>query len=72
MKTITVERFEKVENKDKESFPNIAFFQIVNFHINFYGKQMVLTEDTRITTDGRQFVINGNGFIPQDFELTSL
>ena len=72
MKKITVERFKKEENIDKETFPEVAFFQMVDFHIDFYGKKMVLREDTRIMLDGRQFVINGNGFIPQDFELTSL
>lgn len=72
MKKITVERFKKEENIDKETFPEVAFFQMVDFHIEFYGKKIVLREDTRIMLDGRQFVINGNGFIPEDFELTSL
>jgi hypothetical protein len=47
----------------------IVEFQMVKFIINFYGSEVVSEHDTKIMKDGRQFVINGCGFIEDGYEV---
>ena len=70
MKAITITRLQKVETADKRDLKiGIVAFQLVNVEINFYGKIITDTLDTKIMKDGRQIVIDGNGFIPAGYEL---
>jgi hypothetical protein len=44
-------------------------FQMIELSYSFYGKQMTESFDTKILKDGRQIVINGNGFIKDGFQI---
>ena len=44
-------------------------FQLVIVVINFYGKLIEDVLDTKILKDGRQIVINGNGYIRVGSEI---
>lgn len=52
--------------QDKEG---CVAFQIVKLTYSFYGKQMNEIFDTKILADGKQYVISGNGFIKDGFEI---
>ena len=70
MKTIKITKLQRVETPDKNDLRiGIVAFQLVNVEINFYGKLITDTLDTKIMKDGRQIVIDGNGFIPEGYEL---
>jgi len=70
MKSITTKKFNRVENPDQETLSmGIVAFQLVEFTINFFGKVIESTHDTKIMKDGRQFVIGGCGFIKDGFEV---
>ncbi len=70
MKTITITKYNKVENTDKEFLNDgIVAFQLVKFTINFFGSEIETTHDTKIMKDGRQIVIGGCGFIKDGYEL---
>lgn len=70
MKNVTITKLERVENTDKEflSFGVIAF-QMVKFYYNFYGSETVSFLDTKIMKDGRQIIIDGDGFTPAGTEI---
>ena len=44
-------------------------FQLVQVVINFYGKLIEDVLDTKILQDGRQIVIDGNGYIKAGYEI---
>jgi hypothetical protein len=44
-------------------------FQMVKLTYNFYGKEMSEMFDTKITENGNQYVISGNGFIKDGFQI---
>ena len=44
-------------------------FQLVKIYYSFYGKEMSETFDTKITKNGEQFIISGNGFIKDGFKI---
>jgi hypothetical protein len=44
-------------------------FQIIQLTYSFYGKVMTENFDTKILSNGKQIVINGNGFIKDNFEI---
>jgi len=70
MKTITTIKLNKVAvpvQHQKEE--GCVAFQLVKFTINFFDKVIEFTEDTKILGNGKQIVINGNGYIKQGFEL---
>jgi hypothetical protein len=68
MKTITTQKYNKVENTDKEFLSEgIVAFQVVKFTINFYGNEIETTHDTKIMQDGTQIVIGGCGYISAGF-----
>ncbi len=71
MKTaITTERLQRVNIPASElSNDGVVAFQLVKFSYSFYGKEMSDVIDTKIMNDGRQIVIDGNGFIKAGFEL---
>jgi hypothetical protein len=59
-----------VKNTDPEMLEKgIVAFQMVNFIIDFYGSETESPHDTRIMDNGRQFVIDGCGFIPPGYEI---
>ena len=70
MKSITVTKYNRVENTDFE-FPNkgVVAFQLVKFTINYFGNEIEVTHDTKIMDDGRQFVYDGCGFIKAGYEV---
>jgi len=47
----------------------IIAFQLVKFEFNFYGSETSDYLDTKIMADGRQIVIDGNGFIKGGTEI---
>lgn len=72
MKAITITRLQKVETTDKRDLRvGIIGFQLVNVEINFYGKIITDTLDTKIMKDGRQIVLDGNGYISAGTEIQS-
>lgn len=38
-------------------------FQMIEIKYSFYGQEMVDRFDTKITSSGEQFIIDGNGYI---------
>lgn len=70
MKTITANKFNRVENTDAELLnKGIVAFQLVSFEIDFYGNKIETTHDTKIMKDGKQIVIGGCGYIKEGYEL---
>ena len=70
MKTLEITKYQKVETTDKRDLAiSIIAFQLVKFDVCFYGKLISDVLDTKIMRDGRQIVIDGNGFIPAGYEL---
>ncbi|MBS9774757.1 MAG: hypothetical protein KGV59_06335 [Tenacibaculum sp.] len=70
MKALEITKLERVENTDKEMLSQgIVAFQLVKFVVNFFGNKVESILDTKIMSDGRQFVIDGDGFIEQGFEV---
>lgn len=70
MKSITTTKYNRVENTDLELLnQGIVAFQLVKFEINFFGRIIETTHDTKIMEDGSQVVIGGCGFIKEGFLL---
>ena len=70
MKAVKTRKLERVENTDKEMLSlGIVAFQLVEFSYSFYGNEQTDIIDTKIMADGRQIVINGNGFIKEGYEI---
>lgn len=69
MNAITIKRHARVELPTSEQYDNIVAFQLVTFSYNFYGSLQSDTIDTKIMADGRQIVIDGNGFIKAGTEI---
>ena len=70
MKTITTNKMSSVTNTDAEmAAKGIVAFQLVEFVISFFGNEITTTHDTKITQDGKQFVIGGCGYIPDGYEV---
>jgi hypothetical protein len=67
MKKIIINKKELVKLPKPDN--GIVAFQLIEFVVNFYGKVMIMTHDTKIMENGKQFVIDGCGFIPQGFEI---
>jgi hypothetical protein len=60
MKNLQIKKLEKV--KAPKGDENL-FYQLVEFTINFYGQTLTSILDTKITKEGKQIVIDGDGFI---------
>ena len=57
MKTIKITKLQRVETPDKNDLRiGIVAFQLVNVEINFYGKLITDTLDTKIMKDGSRIV----------------
>ncbi|MEA1848959.1 hypothetical protein U9K52_08555 [Chryseobacterium sp. MHB01] len=70
MKNVTVTKLERVENEDLEFLSmGVIAFQLVKFSYNFYGSETVSILDTKIMKDGRQIIIDGDGFVPAGTEI---
>ena len=70
MKNITINKRTRVENQDAEMLTaGIVALQMVEFVIDFFGNEVIVQHDTKIMNDGRQFVIDGCGFIAEGFEV---
>ena len=70
MKKVTITKLQKVENTDAELLTmGIVAFQLVKFTYNFYGSETVSILDTKIMKDGKQIVIDGDGFTPAGTEI---
>ena len=67
---IKIEKLQKVEVPVQyQKAEGCAAFQMVKLTYVFYGKQMTECFDTKILMNGKQIVINGNGFIKDGFEI---
>ena len=65
-------KFNKKElvNLPKEEQTNdLVAVQLVEYTIDYYGTKVTNTLDTRIDKDGRQFFVDGDGFIDAGTEL---
>ena len=70
MKSIEFTKYAMVKNEDAEFIAQgIIAFQLVKFVVDFYGQKIESVHDTKIMKDGRQFVIGGDGFIPNEYEV---
>lgn len=70
MKAIEIKKLERVENQDTEMLQmGIVAFQMVEFSFPFFGADINSVLDTKIMSDGRQEVIDGDGFIPAGTQI---
>lgn len=47
----------------------VVAFQLVKFTYKFFGSESISILDTKIMKDGKQIVIDGDGFTPAGTEL---
>ena len=67
---VIITKLERVENTDAEFLAmGIVAFQLVKFTYNFYGSETVSFLDTKIMKDGKQIVIDGDGFTAAGTEI---
>ncbi len=67
---IEITKMQKVEvPAEYQEEEGCVAFQLVKVVINFYGKMIEDVLDTKILKDGRQIVINGNGYIRVGSEI---
>ncbi len=67
---LEIKKLQRVENTDKELLEKgIAAFQLVEIGYSIYGQSMTDVLDTKITANGDQIIIDGNGFIKAGFIL---
>ena len=70
MKKVIITKLERVENTDAEFLAmGVVAFQLVKFTYNFWGSETVSILDTKIMKDGKQIVIDGDGFTPAGTEI---
>ena len=69
MKSVTVNKMSLVSLTEDQKFDGIVAFQMCEFVISFFGKTIVSILDTKITEDGKQVVIDGDGYIPAGYEV---
>lgn len=68
MKKVEIKKLARIEAPAGE-YENITAFQMVEYTIDFFGNIISGTLDTKITNDGRQIVIDGDGYIPAGYEI---
>lgn len=66
---IETKKLSKVEAPSDFKALGIIAFQVVEFTIDFYGTKIVSTHDTKIMKDGSHFVIGGDGYIPDGYQV---
>ena len=69
MKQIQVTRLAKCAI---DYMPNATALQMVEITVDFFGLKQTNRYDTKIMADGKQYVINGDGWIKDGFEITDL
>ena len=70
MNKVIITKLERVENTDAEFLTmGVVAFQLVKFTYNFFGSETVSILDTKIMKDGKQIVIDGDGFTPSGTEI---
>ena len=70
MNAIKIEKLQKIEVPTQyQKEEGCIAFQMVKLTYTFYGKQMTENFDTKIFKNGKQIIINGNGFIKSGFEI---
>jgi hypothetical protein len=62
-KKLQITKRARIEVPSDHQENGIVAFQLVEIAYSFYGKVMKEVFDTKIMSDGRQLVIDGNGFI---------
>lgn len=66
---ITYNKKALVNLPKEEQTNDLVAVQLVEYTIDFYGTKVTNTLDTRIDKDGRQFFVDGDGFIDAGTEL---
>lgn len=69
MKNMRITKGQIVEAPDDMKESGVMAFQLVDFEITYFGNTIKSTHDTKIMSDGRQLVIEGDGFISAGFEI---
>ena len=69
MENIKITKGQMVEAPEDMKLSGVVAFQLVDFEITYFGSIIKSTHDTKIMNDGRQLVIDGDGFIPCGFEI---
>lgn len=72
MRNFEIKKHEFIEvpqNDEDYKREGIVGFQLITITFDYFGSQQESTYDTKILKDGRQFVINGDGFIDDGFEI---
>ena len=70
MKNLEIKKFAKVETLDTRDLKDgIKAFQLIEYTLNFYGNEITNTLDTKIMEDGRQIIIDGDGFLKAGEEI---
>lgn len=59
---------EQIEDYKADGMDVVAF-QLVTIEYSFYGRTMSDTFDTKIDSEGRQFIVSGNGFFEDGKEI---
>ena len=67
MKKVSIKKLNLVSVPEKDQEGGAVAFQLVEFTINFFGSIDTFRLDTKITKDGQQTVIGGNGWIPHGY-----
>ena len=63
MKVFEIQKLKRVEAYEQFKTEGIVAFQLVNITVDFFGRKMTNRYDTKIMADGRQIVIDGDGWI---------
>ena len=70
MNKVIITKLERVENTDAEFLAmGVVAFQLVKFTYKFFGSETVSILDTKIMKDGKQIVIDGDGFTSAGTEI---
>jgi len=69
MKNLNIVKKALVKLPKDQQFDGIIAVQMVEFSFNYFGNKVTEMLDTKIMEDGRQIVIDGNGFIPAGYEI---
>ena len=68
MKKVEIKKLARIEAPAGE-YENIVAFQMIEYVIDFVGNIINGRLDTKIMSDGRQVVIDGDGYIPAGYEI---
>ena len=70
MNKVIITKSERVENTDAEFLAmGVVAFQLVKFTYKFFGSETISILDTKIMKDGKQIVIDGDGFTTAGTEI---